>query len=124
GAVLIVAVASGLIAWRRRQSSPIVPEPSSTTAPPLAGVGYFSTVNRALRGYGPLAVLLPLIVLMGILVPSKVPETELVGSDEALPELEEEFGGPLEAEENLVPADGAPTTTPGQTGGGEVADGG
>jgi len=51
------------------------PEPRPTPQ------GSFPVHNRLLRGYGPLAVLATMLVLMALLVPTKVPESQVSSSD-------------------------------------------
>ena len=41
---------------------------------------YFSVWQRLMRGYGPLAVLAVLLLLMSLLVPSKVPKNQAVAA--------------------------------------------
>lgn len=50
---------------------------SNGSRPP---VGYFGVSQRLLRGYGPVAVLAALLVVVAIAVPSKVPKTTTVSS--------------------------------------------
>ena len=77
---------------------------------------YFSVWQRLLRGYGPLAVLAVMLLLMSILVPSKVPKTANVntaGNEEGLVD-----DGTFT--EEVVNPDGTPVTNPD----GSVSNGG
>jgi hypothetical protein len=79
--------------------------------------GYFSIWQRLMRGYGPLAVFALMILLLSVLVPSKVPESDasLVSGDVGTIDPGTTSGG------TGGPATGV--TTPGDAGGGEAAAG-
>ncbi len=85
--------------------------PSST--PPA---GYFAVGQRLMRGYGPLAVLALMLLLMSLLVPSKVQDTTAAAGGATGPGTIDTGGS---AEEGPATVD----TTPGAQGG-PAADGG
>lgn len=58
------------------------------SSPPPAGIGVW---HRLLRGYGPLVGLAVLLVLMSVLVPSKVPSSGTVSTDDTV--VDEDPGG-------------------------------
>jgi len=49
--------------------------PTNGTAPSRPPTGYFSVWQRLFRGYGPVAILAALVVIVALAVPSKVPKT-------------------------------------------------
>jgi hypothetical protein len=73
---------------------------------------YFSIGQRLLRGYGPLAVLAALLVLMSLLIPSKVAKTTAVDS-----------GAPSGSSDTVPGADTIPGTSDTVAGGGATTGG-
>lgn len=78
---------------------------------------YFSVWQRLLRGYGPLVVLVVLLLLMSILVPSKVPKDGALAANTGQGQGPDEFAytdepGAVDPEAELNP-DGTPAATTG-----------
>jgi hypothetical protein len=85
----------------------------ATRSAPVAPRGSFSVWQRLLRGYGPLAVLAVLLLVMAVLVPTKSPDATVAagavnGDDETVA---------LDQTDDTVPLDGGTTTPGGQTSG-------
>ncbi|MEY2475626.1 MAG: hypothetical protein QOG87_941, partial [Actinomycetota bacterium] len=82
-------------------------------APLNAPRGSFSVWQRLLRGYGPLAVLAVLLLVMAVLVPTKSPDAT-VAANSATNGDDETVEIPSD---DTIPVDGATTTPGGQTAG-------
>ena len=54
--------------------------PGNGTAPSRPPTSYFSVWHRLFRGYGPVAILAALVVIVALAVPSKVPKTSNAAS--------------------------------------------
>jgi len=91
-----------------------LPEPRPTPQ------GSFPVTGRILRGYGPLAVLATMLVLMAMLVPTTVPESQVSSSD-AIPNAGQGFAGGSSSGSGGATGGAAGTAAAGGAAGGSAA---